>query len=400
MKHSSSSAPGLERWQSAGFGLYVHWPFCQSKCPYCDFNSHVAGRVEEEAWAAAMTAELQRLARETGARTLNSIFFGGGTPSLMSPMLVDRIISEATSLWRPANDIEITLEANPTSAEIGKFQAFRAAGVNRVSIGVQALNDQDLRKLGRMHDAKTAIKAIEMAQNTFDRFSFDLIYARQDQTLADWDRELRQALKIGSEHLSLYQLTIEPETVFGARFRKGLLRGLPSEDLGADMYEMTQAICEDFGLAAYETSNHARLGQELRHNLIYWQSGDFAAIGPGSHGRITAQNGQRRAFSSHLQPDHWLRNVSQTSNGEAESYLLTAEEIAEEFLVMGLRLTKGLALDDLEELTGFQITKRSLQQMQELTMVLLEDRRIKTTPQGRALLNSVLAQLDLEPVKP
>ncbi|MEF3045963.1 radical SAM family heme chaperone HemW [Pseudotabrizicola sp. L79] len=390
----------MERWQVSGFGLYVHWPFCQSKCPYCDFNSHIATAVDEAIWKGAMIAELRRLRLETGTRALSSIFFGGGTPSLMSPNLVEAIISEATSLWPSTNDIEITLEANPTSAEVEKFKSFRTAGVNRVSIGVQALDDASLRQLGRMHDTAGAYRAIDMAQSVFDRFSFDLIYARQNQSLADWERELQQAIAIGPRHLSLYQLTVEPGTVFGARHAKGHLRGLPSDDLGADMYSVTQGICEDHGLEAYETSNHATAGQESRHNLLYWKSGDFAAIGPGSHGRLTAANGQRRAFSSHLLPETWLKAVDNAATGEVESAVLTDEEVAEEFLVMGLRLRDGICLTELLDLTGFQISAKSIKEMQEMCMIELVGQNLKTTVQGRALLNSILTHLELERPKP
>ncbi|WP_435260111.1 radical SAM family heme chaperone HemW [Thioclava sp. FR2] len=387
----------MERWQQAGFGLYVHWPFCQSKCPYCDFNSHVASSVDQNAWGDAFELELDRMRRETGPRRLSSIFFGGGTPSLMVPSLVERIISSATGHWSAANDIEITLEANPTSAEIEKFRAFRSAGVNRVSIGVQSLNDADLRQLGRMHDAKEARSAIDMAQTIFDRFSFDLIYARQDQTLAQWEAELNEALKIGSRHLSLYQLTIEPGTVFGARHARGQLRGLPEEDISAEMYELTQQICEAHGLPAYETSNHAAVGEESRHNMIYWRSGDFAAIGPGAHGRLTGPSGVRSAFENERSPAQWMARVMSTGTGECERSSLTQMEAAEEFLVMGLRLRGGLDLSDLQAVSHHRVSQNSISELIEIGMLEQDGSRIAATAAGRILLNSVLAKLELLP---
>lgn len=385
----------MERWQTAGFGLYIHWPFCASKCPYCDFNSHVSGFVEEAIWKEAYLAELRRMRDETGPRTLSSIFFGGGTPSLMSASLVGAVIDAATSLWSPANDLETTLEANPSSVEAGKFRDFRTAGVNRVSIGVQALDDRSLRRLGRLHDTAEALSAIDIASRTFDRFSFDLIYARQHQTAANWEAELLLAMTLGASHLSLYQLTIEPDTVFGARNARNQLGGLPSDDLGADMYDLTQAICRDHGLPAYEISNHCRPGQESRHNLIYWRSGDFAAIGPGAHGRLTRTDGFRRAFEHQKMPVGWLKQVQEAGSGESQTHILTKLEIAEEFLVMGLRLADGISLNELRTLTGHRITEKSLSNLEDLGMVQRTDGRLTATEKGRIVLNAVLSNLDL-----
>ena len=399
VKQTSLPVLEVERWQKAGFGLYVHWPFCQSKCPYCDFNSHVAGSVDQNAWGEAFESELARMRQETGPRSLSSIFFGGGTPSLMQPSLVERIISSATGHWSAANDIEITLEANPTSAEIEKFRAFKTAGVNRVSIGVQSLNDADLRRLGRMHDANEARSAIDLAQNIFDRFSFDLIYARQEQTLAQWEAELKEALMIGSRHLSLYQLTIEPGTVFGARHARGQLRGLPEDDTSAEMYDLTQQICEAHGLPAYETSNHAVVGEESRHNLIYWRSGDFAAVGPGAHGRLTTSSGLRSAFENERGPTQWLERVMSNGNGECERSNLTQLEMAEEFLVMGLRLRDGLDLSDLRAVTHHQVSENSIRELIEIGMLDQDGTQIAATEAGRILLNSVLAKLELVPAR-
>ncbi|MDA8587072.1 radical SAM family heme chaperone HemW, partial [Rhodobacteraceae bacterium] len=293
---------------TAGFGLYVHWPFCQAKCPYCDFNSHVASSIDQTRWKSAYLSELSRVRKETGPKVLNSIFFGGGTPSLMSPDTVADIIASARSLWTPANDMEITLEANPTSVEAARFQAYAEGGVNRVSIGIQSLRDDDLKALGRLHSAQEARAAFDIARETFPRVSFDLIYARQNQTLDDWRVELGEALDMAADHLSLYQLTIEPGTAFGDRHAKKGLQGLPEEDLSADMYFLTQDMTQAAGLPAYEISNHATPGAESRHNLIYWRSGDWAGVGPGAHGRLTL-NQQRVETISHSTPGKWLDTV-------------------------------------------------------------------------------------------
>ena len=295
-------------WRRAGFGLYLHWPFCQSKCPYCDFNSHVAGAVDEARWARAFEAEIARVAAETGPRALSSVFLGGGTPSLMSPELVASVLGAARAAWPMGEDVEVTLEANPTSVEAGRFRGYRDAGVNRVSLGVQALDDADLRRLGRRHDLAQALAAIEVARATFERVSFDLIYARQHQSAAAWRAELVRALAMGPDHLSLYQLTIEDGTAFGARLAAGRLPGLPDEDAGAELYEITQDMCDAAGLPAYEVSNHARPGAASRHNLIYWRGGDWAGVGPGAHGRLTL-DGRRWASEAEPRPDTWLAAV-------------------------------------------------------------------------------------------
>ncbi len=342
----------IENWQSAGFGLYLHWPFCSAKCPYCDFNSHVVASVDQSRWTQAFVSEIERTARETEVRTLSSVFFGGGTPSLMHPATVERILDTVRRSWNMSNDLEVTLEANPTSIEAGRFQAYRDSGVGRVSIGIQALNDTDLKRLGRLHTVAEALAALEIARDVFDRVSFDLIYARQFQTLAEWRNELTQALKLDPDHLSLYQLTIEAGTSFGDRAEGGKLPGLPDEDLGADMYLMTQEMMSDAALPAYEISNHARLGRESRHNLIYWRSGDYVGIGPGAHGRLTME-GQRIATATPLAPSRWLEQVEETGNGEKEREVINARDDVLERLMMGLRLTDGVpwppvnaALDD------------------------------------------------------
>ena len=371
----------------AGFGLYVHWPYCAAKCPYCDFNSHVTGSVDHARWRAAFLSEIARLGGETGGRELNSIFFGGGTPSLMAPDTVGAIIQAAAAAWRFADDIEITLEANPTSVEAGKFAAFREAGVNRVSVGVQALNDDDLRRLGRLHTADEARRAVEIAASTFDRFSFDLIYARQSQTLGNWRAELAQALDMADGHLSLYQLTIEPGTAFGDRLAAGRLTGLPDEDAQADLYAATQEICAAHGLPAYEVSNHARAGEESRHNLIYWRDGDWAAVGPGAHGRLTL-SGRRLATEAPRAPAAWLAQVETEGNGEVARREISKADAQGEFLMMGLRLAEGVRLADV----GPEYLLK-LNWLREIGLVELTPDRLRLTRRGRPLLNAVLRAL-------
>ncbi len=330
-----------EDWQSGGFGLYIHWPFCQAKCPYCDFNSHVAAKIDQSRWNRAYIHEIKRIGAETQGRVLNSVFFGGGTPSLMRPDLVASILQTVRATWAPSNDFEVTLEANPTSVEAGRFAGYRDAGVNRVSIGIQALNDADLKALGRLHSVSEARAAFDLARSTFERVSFDLIYARQFQTLADWRAELSEALSMAADHLSLYQLTIENGTAFGDRLAKGELRGLPNDDDAADMYLATQDICQAAGMLAYEVSNHAVAGAESRHNLIYWRGGDYAGIGPGAHGRLTI-GGRRMATDTPLSPNQWLEQVEKTGNGENPRQSLSQADQAAEYLMMGLRLSEGI----------------------------------------------------------
>ena len=327
---------------AGGFGLYIHWPFCAAKCPYCDFNSHVSNFIDEKQWITSYQEEIQRAAAETKDRVLQSIFFGGGTPSLMAPETVGAVIEAARRGWRTTNDLEVTLEANPGSVEAGRFAAYRDAGVNRISIGIQALNDTDLRKLGRIHTVAEARGAFDIAQAFFNRVSFDLIYARQDQSLQAWRAELNQALDMVVDHLSLYQLTIEDGTAFGDRYKRGSLRGLPDEDLAADMYLATQEICDARGLPSYEISNHARPGAESRHNLIYWQYGDYVGLGPGAHGRITL-DGRKYATECHKTPGAWLAAVK-AGSGESHRDLLSPAIQAEEYLMMGLRIPKGIDL--------------------------------------------------------
>ena len=373
--------------EPAGFGLYVHWPFCQAKCPYCDFNSHVAAKIDQNAWVSAYLKELDRLGAETEGRVLNSVFFGGGTPSLMAPGTAEALLSALGKRWRLANDLEVTLEANPTSVEAGKFRDFRTAGVNRVSVGLQALNDSDLKALGRLHTAEEGRRAFEVARDTFDRVSFDLIYARQDQSLADWEVELSHALTIAADHLSLYQLTIEPGTAFADRFARGGLKGLPNEDVSADMFELTQQLTAAAGFPAYEASNHAKPGEESRHNLIYWKSGDWAAIGPGAHGRLTI-GGTRWATEAPKAPGAWLSAVAKGEGQEARS-MLSSKEREEERIMMGLRLIDGLHIDG----DRYREKVHEINRLSEHRLLELDSDSLRLTEHGRPLLNAILREL-------
>jgi oxygen-independent coproporphyrinogen-3 oxidase len=378
-----------DAWEAAGFGLYIHWPFCQAKCPYCDFNSHVAAQIDEFRWSRTYLSEIERIGAETRGRVLSTVFFGGGTPSLMSPDLVAAILDQVRATWPMANDPEITLEANPTSVEAGRFRGYADAGVTRVSMGIQALRDDDLRRLGRLHSVAEARAAFDMARAQFDRVSFDLIYARQDQTLDDWRAELSEALSMAIDHLSLYQLTIEDGTAFGDRFRRGRLRGLPDEDLAADMYELTQEICDAHGMPAYETSNHARPGAESRHNLIYWRSGDYAGIGPGAHGRLTL-GGTRYATEALRAPGAWLQAVETRRSGETLREIVPEAEQIEEYALMGLRLAEGVDAAPLRDHPSLSKNINGL-----IFSGLLEESqgRLRTTAAGRPLLNAILREI-------
>ncbi|NVO55928.1 coproporphyrinogen III oxidase [Rhodobacteraceae bacterium B1Z28] len=378
-------------WRNGGFGLYVHWPFCEAKCPYCDFNSHVSKSINQKQWLESYLSELRRSASETPDRVLNTIFFGGGTPSLMNPETVAAVIDEARALWRPANDMEITLEANPGSVEAGRFAAYRDAGVNRISMGVQALNDDDLRRLGRIHTVAEARAAFDIARACFDRVSFDLIYARQHQTLGAWRAELSEALSMAVDHMSLYQLTIEDGTAFGDRYAIGKLRGLPQDDSAADMYLATQEICEAHGLPAYEVSNHARPGSESQHNLIYWRYGDYVGIGPGAHGRITL-NGRKYATETYLSPNGWLKAAAEGC-GDKDRVELSAQDQAIEHMMMGMRVKEGLNVDRYEALSGSALSQEKINDLTELGMITRQDNRLAATKDGRAVLNAVINEL-------
>ncbi len=380
-----------EDWQNGGFGLYIHWPFCQSKCPYCDFNSHVVASIDQDRWARAYLSEIERYGQETRGRILKSVFFGGGTPSLMDPSLVHAILDKVRSTWPMTNNPEITLEANPTSVEAGRFQGYRDAGVNRVSMGIQSLNNHDLRALGRLHTAEEAMKAFDIARSVFDRVSFDLIYARQNQTLKDWEAELKQALNMAIDHLSLYQLTIEEGTAFGERYAVGKLRGLPNDDSAADMYDLTQDICGEMGFPSYEVSNHAREGSESQHNLIYWRYGDYVGIGPGAHGRITAGTA-KYATESHLMPQMWLSAVETNGIGESVREALSKDDCLVEFLLMGLRLQEGVSLERMNALGGEKYSANVVR-LTEMGLVETKTGRLCVSAQGRPVLNGVLREL-------
>ena len=380
-----------EDWENGGFGLYIHWPFCQAKCPYCDFNSHVVAKIDQKAWAAAYLSEIDRVGAETQGRVLRSVFFGGGTPSLMDPEVVDAVLTRVRATWPMANDTEITLEANPTSVEAGRFAGYRDAGVNRVSMGIQALNDADLKALGRLHSADEAMRAFDVARAVFDRVSFDLIYARQGQTVAAWQAELAQALSLAVDHLSLYQLTIEDGTAFGDRYSAGKLRGLPDDDAAADMYLATQDICESAGFAAYEVSNHARDGAESTHNRIYWKYGDYAGIGPGAHGRLTI-GGQRYATDTPLAPAGWLAQVRKQGSGEASREVLNETDQFTEFLLMGLRLHEGIDRTRFANQWNDELYN-NINGLVDIGMLELTPDRLCVSPRGRPVLNAVLREL-------
>ena len=381
-----------EDWQNGGFGIYVHWPFCQSKCPYCDFNSHVRQNIDHSVWKDALLSELRHAAKLTSDRSVQSIFFGGGTPSLMEPGTVGAIIDEVAKLWRIGNDVEVTLEANPTSIEAHKFSAFNTAGVNRVSMGAQALNDRDLQRLGRMHTAAEAMQAYDIAKGNFKRVSFDLIYARQDQSLSDWQAELTKALDLAIDHLSLYQLTIENGTRFGELYDRGKLLGLPDDGLAADMYQATQESCSAAGLNAYEVSNHAKVGSESRHNLIYWRYGDYVGIGPGAHGRIT-HDGIKQATEAPRSPENWLNTVQNKGSSFVITDKISKIDQAEEYLMMSLRLSEGTDLNRFKALTGYPLDTDKIESLTSLGLLSKNNDRLIATSEGRMVLNSVLKEL-------
>ena len=377
-------------WRHGGFGLYIHWPFCEAKCPYCDFNSYVSPTVNTDVWETALISELDRHAELTQGRVLNSIFFGGGTPSLMPPTLVKRLIARALEKWTPANNIEITLEANPSSVEAARFEGFRAAGVNRVSMGIQSLNSTDLKRLGRLHSVDEALIALKIAKLNFDRVSFDLIYARQNQSLARWQSELSEAIALSDGHLSLYQLTIEPGTAFGYRAKAGNLRGLPCEDLSADMFDLTNEVCEAAGLNAYEISNFSSSGMESIHNMIYWRGGDYIGIGPGAHGRLTT-NSKRVATQTALAPTAWLDLVSLKSNGTVKSETLSNTDHANELIMMGLRMREGISRSRVEAVSGKAI--QVPEHLFELGFIETSNDWVRATKKGRPLLNQLIQSL-------
>jgi oxygen-independent coproporphyrinogen-3 oxidase len=376
-----------------GFGIYVHWPFCAAKCPYCDFNSHVRHQaIDQEAYAAAFLTEMKRMRDISGPRIVTSIFVGGGTPSLMKPATVGAILDGIASAWHVPNGIEITLEANPSSVEAERFRGYRTAGVNRVSMGVQALNDADLKFLGRLHNVEDALKAIRLAREIFPRMSFDLIYARPGQSVEAWEKELKEAIGYAVDHLSLYQLTIEEGTPFYGLHKAGKLI-VPDEDSAALLYEATQDITASLGLPAYEVSNHARPGAESRHNLTYWRYGDYAGIGPGAHGRLT-MSGRKLATATERRPEDWLSAVAAHGHGMIVEDELEPDEQADELLIMGLRLREGIDLSRWQALSGrdpdpdkedFLIREGFIER--------IGNSRLRCTPKGMLILDAVVADL-------
>jgi len=375
--------------------IYIHWPFCKSKCPYCDFNSHVRDGVDQARWKDALLKELNHMAAHVQDRTVKSIFFGGGTPSLMPPSTAEALIKRVHELWKAADDIEITLEANPTSVEAGTFSDFKSAGVNRVSLGVQSLDDRELKFLGRGHSAKEALAAVYRATQVFDRYSFDLIYARPNQTVESWQSELEKALAHADGHLSLYQLTIEENTAFHHAYKKGEF-SLPDEILSEQLYRTTEGMLSARGLHAYEVSNYAKPGQESRHNLAYWQGDDYIGIGPGAHGRLTIEK-NRIATSTLKSPERWLESVSTTGNGVETWQEIDKKEENAERVMMGLRLTDGINFQEFKEKTGVEfldavhapkyalyVQKKLLQNTKKGVSVTLE---------GRLVLNRLTADL-------
>ncbi len=378
-----------------GFALYVHWPFCRAKCPYCDFNSHVRAEVDQDRWRRALLADLDHAADLAGPHPLRSIFFGGGTPSLMPPATVAAVIERAADRFAFEPGIEITLEANPTSSEAAAFEGFRAAGVNRVSLGVQALDDVALRALGREHSAAEALAAVGLARRVFDRFSFDLIYARPGQTASAWEVELRRALEHAGDHLSIYQLTLEPGTAFHALAARGRLR-LPPDDVQAELYALSADVLGAAGLLAYEVSNHARPGHESRHNLVYWRAGGFAGIGPGAHGRLDLEDG-RIGTASERVPERWLARVERHGHALSPFEPLDAPTQFAECVMMGLRLAEGIPLDRLRRLTGGDWREGFdpdglARALGDGRLAVLGD-RLAATPAGRLLLDAVLVDV-------
>jgi oxygen-independent coproporphyrinogen-3 oxidase len=375
------------------FGVYIHWPFCLSKCPYCDFNSHVRhAAIDEARYVRAFTAEIAATAERVPGRSVSTIFFGGGTPSLMQPATVGAILDCVARHWAVAPDVEVTLEANPTSVEATRFRGYRAAGVNRVSLGVQALDDSALVALGRLHSAREALAAVEIARTVFERYSFDLIYARPGQPIESWRTELGQAIDEAAEHLSLYQLTVEADTPFAALHAAGKL-AVPDDDAARALYDTTQEVCAARGLPAYEISNHARPGAECRHNLVYWRGHEYAGIGPGAHGRLDI-DGARQATATEKRPESWLMRVEAAGHGLVTDDVLTRSERADEYLLMGLRLAEGIDLERFEAIAGRTLDPARIAALREHGFVVIDSSgRLRVTPEGFPVLDAVVADL-------
>ena len=378
---------------SEAFGVYVHWPFCLSKCPYCDFNSHVRHQaIDEERFARAFETEIATTAGRAPRREVTSIFLGGGTPSLMKPETVGAILDSIGKHWSVASDVEVTLEANPTSVEATRFKGYRAAGVNRVSLGVQALDDASLKSLGRLHTAREALDAVAIARTAFDRYSFDLIYARPDQTPQHWADELKLAISEAAEHLSLYQLTIEPETPFFGLHAAGKLK-IPDEAVARALYDVTQDVCAREGLPSYEISNHARVGAECKHNLVYWRGQEYAGVGPGAHARLDI-DGVRHAIATEKRPETWLMRVEAQGHGVVSDELLNSEERADEYLLMGLRLAEGIDPQRYHALSGRTLDPRRIAILTEEGAIVVDaDGRLRVTASGFPVLDAVVADL-------
>ncbi len=377
---------------SDAFGIYVHWPFCKAKCPYCDFNSHVRHEgVDARSFAKALGTELTWFAARTPGRTVTSIFFGGGTPSLMPPEAVGHVLETIASLWSVSPDVEITLEANPTSIEAENFRGYRAAGVNRVSVGVQALNDEDLKALGRQHSSEEAIAAFRLAAKIFPRVSFDMIYARPNQTPEQWRAELTRALAEQQGHMSLYQLTIEPGTAYFDLYERGRLV-TPTDDRAADLYDLTQELTEKAGLPTYEISNHARPGQESRHNLLYWRYGEYAGVGPGAHSRL-ADGENRRALIAERHPETWRELLRTQGHGMVSDSVVPPVDQASEYLLMGMRIAEGIDMDRYAALAGREIDSSKLAGMKSMGLIKRNGQQLMATADGRKLLNAVIAEL-------
>jgi putative oxygen-independent coproporphyrinogen III oxidase len=393
IKSGAGSPPRAGEGKQQAFGVYVHWPFCLSKCPYCDFNSHVRhAPVDEERFSRAFAREIETTAARTPGRQVSSIFLGGGTPSLMRPQTVGSILDAIGKHWRVAPDVEVTLEANPTSVEATRFRGYRTAGVNRVSLGVQALDDASLKALGRLHTAREALDAVAIARTAFDRYSFDLIYARPDQTPQMWADELKLAIAEAAEHLSLYQLTIEPETPFFGLHAAGKLK-TPDEATARALYDVTQEVCAQHGLPSYEISNHARAGAECKHNLVYWRGEEYAGIGPGAHGRLDL-GGVRHAIATEKRPEAWLMRVEANGHGVITDDRLNSEERADEFLLMGLRLAEGIDPERYAALSGRALDPRRIAVLREEGAIVVDaDGRLRVTKSGFPVLDAVVADL-------
>ena len=377
----------------APFAVYVHWPFCLSKCPYCDFNSHVRhGGVDEARFVRAFESEIAATAARAPGRTVSTIFFGGGTPSLMQPQSVQAILDSIGKHWSVAPNVEVTLEANPTSVDATRFRGYRTAGVNRVSLGVQALDDAALKELGRLHTVQEALDAVAVARSIFERYSFDLIYARPRQMPAAWAAELKRAIAEAAEHLSLYQLTIEADTPFAGLHKAGKLI-IPDDDTARDLYDLTQSTCADAGLPAYEVSNHARPGAECRHNLVYWRGHEYAGVGPGAHGRLNI-DGRRYATETDKRPEAWLERVEAQGTGLTVDEKLQPGEVADEFLLMGLRLVEGIEPERFTQLAGRTLDPVRISFLRDGGAVeTTQDGRLRVTKSGFPLLDAVVADL-------